>query len=216
MMRSRPSRLPQRISIMRGIKHTDDALADIAAQAKDHDMVIGWSLGGQLAVRAIAAGMFRPKKLVLIATPFQFVATDKNPVGMKRDLYDKFHDNVARNPERALRKAWELIHKGDTRADEVRAHLDKQDKQKALKNDWLHWLDMLDGFSADGMDVADFPLTLLIHGDRDVVVGYEQSQRFSTAIPYAELIIMHGAGHAPHWHDAGAVQKAIKEHAYVR
>jgi len=197
-------------------KSVDDALAAIAAHAKNHDIIIGWSLGGQLAVRAIAAGMFKPKQLVLIATPYQFVTTPENPLGMKRDLYDKFCSNVARHPERALHKAWGLIHKGDSRAGEVRAHLDKQDRRKTLEKDWLHWLDMLDGFSFNENNLAGFPPTLLIHGDRDVVVGHEQSRLFSDAIPYAKLMIIKGAGHAPHWHDAQGVKEMISEYADVR
>jgi pimeloyl-ACP methyl ester carboxylesterase len=193
-------------------KTINDALADIASQAHNHDVVVGWSLGGQLAVRAMAANLFLPKKLVLIAAPFQFVSTEKNPLGMKRELYNKFRENVARNPERALHKAWELILKGDRNPDEVREWLNRQDKAKVLENDWLQWLDMLDGFSFDGMDLSGFPPTLLIHGDGDAVVGHEQSQKFSAAILYAKLMIIEGAGHAPHWHDVKGMQEAIEEH----
>ncbi len=191
----------------------ETALAHIAGQAKGHELVIGWSLGGQLLVRAVAAGMFRPKKLVLIATPYQFVATHKNRLGMKRDLYDKFRDNVSRNPERAMRKAWELIHKGDTNDLYVRAQLERQDKKKLLEKNWLHWLDLLDGFGFDEARLAGFPPTLLIHGDRDVVVAPEQSRHFADAISQAKLAIIEGAGHAPHWHDTAAVKALIREHA---
>jgi len=159
--------------------------------------------------------MFRPGKLVLIAAPYQFVSNTKNPLGMKRDLYDKFRSNVAKHYERALHKAWELILSGDSRAGEVREYLDKQDKKKTLETDWLHLLDMLDGFSFDGTNFSDFPPTLLIHGGNDVVVAPEQSQQFSSVIPYSKLIMISGAGHAPHWHDAGRVQEAIMEHVHV-
>jgi len=230
-------------------RHTSvlGALADIAARANEHDMVVGWSLGGQLAVRAIAAGMFRPKQLVLIATPFQFVATPQRSLGMKRDLYDKFRGNYARHPERTLHKAWELIHKGDTNADEVRRYLSRArnsplplwegaggggllDKELSEDTpppqpsptrgegesiDWLHWLELLDGFSFDETHLADFPPTLLIHGDRDVVVELKQSRRLADAIPQARLMILEGCGHAPHWHDVEGVTETIRKHANV-
>ena len=38
------------------------------------EIIIGWSLGGQLAIRSILAKIFKPKLLILLATPFQFVA----------------------------------------------------------------------------------------------------------------------------------------------
>ena len=186
------------------------ALLDIAHEPQP-DLVIGWSLGGQLAVRAIAAGMLKPRKLVLIAAPFQFVKTPQRPIGMPRDAFDTFRDNYRRNPQRTLAKAWELIAKDDTNADEVRTHLGKHEKHIVLEKDWLHWLDLLESFSCDGLHLAEFPPTTIIHGDRDLVVYPEQSLEFSKSIPHAKLISLSGCGHAPHWHDFERIKKAIHE-----
>ena len=134
---------------------------------------------------------------------------------MKRGLYDKFRDNYERNPERTLNKAWELIAKDDSRAEEIRAHLEQQDKNAVLQKDWLRWLELLDGFSFDETHLAGFPPTLLIHGDNDVVVAPKQSQRFASAIPQANLIRYKDCGHAPHWHDSVAVKQAIQEFIHV-
>jgi len=187
------------------------ALLDIAAHNPTPDLVIGWSLGGQLAVRAIAAGILKPKKLVLIAAPFQFVKRPELPIGMPRDLFDKFRDNYARNPLQTLTKAWELIHKDDTNEQIVRAHLEKHDKQALLTKDWLRWLDLLEEFSCENLYLADFPPTILIHGDGDLVVYPEQSVYFAKAIPHAKHIILPGCGHAPHWHAAQLVKQVIHE-----
>jgi pimeloyl-ACP methyl ester carboxylesterase len=191
------------------------ALLDIAAQAAACDAIIGWSLGGQLTVRAIAAGMLKPRALVLIATPYQFVATAENPLGMKRDLYEKFRDNYQRNPERTLNKAWELILKEDANEAYVRTYLERQDKSEVLKKDWLRWLDLLDGFSFDEAHLVDFPPTLLLHGNNDVVVEPVQSQRFLKTIPRSKLIGFKDCGHAPHWHDSTSVMQAIQEFIHV-
>ncbi len=192
-----------------------DALEAIAAQGRQYDAIIGWSLGGQLAARAIASGMLKPKRLVLIAAPFQFVATPESRIGMKRDLYDKFRGNYARHPGRTLHKAWELIHKDDARADHVRAKLEQYDKEQVLEKDWLRWLDLLDGFTFDGLPLQDFPPTLLIHGGRDAVVDHAQSRRFMQALPQARLLSFEEAGHAPHWHATNEVREQIMEHAHV-
>ena len=61
------------------------ALSAMADTAMGYKRIVGWSLGGQLAVRAIAAGLVMPEKLVLIATPFQFVEMGKHSLGMRRD-----------------------------------------------------------------------------------------------------------------------------------
>lgn len=193
----------------------------IAEAGKDCELAIGWSLGGQLLVRAIAAGMMRPKKLVLVATSFQFVASPLLPppasggsknIGMPRDTFRMFRDNYAENPERTLRKAWDLIAYGDTREAEVKKHLAREDMKKALAGNWLAWLDDLERFSCEGLVLDDFPPTLLIHGDRDAVVRYEQSERFLERLPQARLVTFSGCGHAPHWHDAKRAKEEIKNH----
>lgn len=193
----------------------EEALAAIAREASAHEVVIGWSLGGQLAARAVADRLIRPKKLVLIAAPFQFVAEKNDTLGMPRFTYDKFRDNYAKNPERTLKKAWELIHKDDVNSDIVRAQLEQYDPVHELEKDWLRWLALLDGFSFEGAALSHFPPTLLLHGDRDLVSSHAQSERFAKALPAAKLITYKGAGHAPHLHDTKAVRTAIEEFSRV-
>jgi pimeloyl-ACP methyl ester carboxylesterase len=190
----------------------EDALAAIATVARDCEYVVGWSLGGQLAVRAIAAGMMKPRRLTLIATPFQFVETPKLKLGMKRDTFEKFRGNYEANPKRTIDKAWELVVKGDTRPAAVREHLTPDKKEQALKFDWLSWLHMLDGYSCDSLDFSEFPPTLLVHGAHDVVVAPDQSARFAQAIPQATHVEWKGCGHAPHWHNTDGLKQLIAKH----
>jgi pimeloyl-[acyl-carrier protein] methyl ester esterase len=190
----------------------EDALAHIAQAGQSKRTIIGWSLGGQLAVRAIAAGLLRPQKLVLIAVPFQFVVSEEKKLGMKRDLYDKFRDNYARNPERTLSKAWELVLKDDARQAAMRERLARHDKASVLEKDWLYWLDALDGFSFDGLSFAHFPPTLIIHGKKDAVVEHEQHAHFAQRIPAARVVSLDECGHAPHWHAADALREEIDRH----
>lgn len=177
------------------------------------DMVIGWSLGGQLAVRAVAAGLIRPKKLVLIATPFQFVATDALKLGMPAAMFRVFRDNYAANPQQTLNRAWASILKGDSKASDVRAHLERQDREALLDKHWLAWLEHLQEFSCADMYMGDFPPTLLIHGREDAVVYHAQSLAFAAAIPQSKLVTFESCGHAPHWHDPQRVAHEIKEFA---
>lgn len=193
----------------------DAALAAIADQTKDADLIIGWSLGGQLAARAIAEKKIKPRRLVLIASAFQFVANQRGELGMERFTFDKFRHNFEKNPARTLDKSWELISMHDTHSRRVLAALAAQDKSTVLQKDWLRWLDLLDGFSFEKIPLSNLPPTLILHGENDVVVEIAQSERFAEAIPNAELITFAGCGHAPHWHDSAAVQKAIAEFAHV-
>lgn len=192
-----------------------EALTGIAQAAKQHDAVIGWSLGGQLAVRAVAGGLMQPKKLVLIAVPFQFVSGDNSKIGMPRDQFDKFRDNYAKNAPRTLKKAWDLIIIGDNNQENVKNKLEKYDKASVMDKNWLGWLNMLDGFSCNELGFGNFPPVLLLHGEQDSVVKHSQLAEFTRSIPQAKSISFSGSGHAPHWHDTETVKHHIEEFLYV-
>lgn len=193
-------------------ENVPDALGALAEVGKNYDALIGWSLGGQLAVRAISAGLIRPKKLVLIGAPFQFVRSDFLNLGMPQDQFQKFRDNYANNSARTLAKAWELVAIGDKNSEIVKEHLQKQNKDKMLAKNWLNWLDLLNGFSCNSLDFSNFPHTLLLHGAQDLVVSHNQAQEFAKNIPSAKHILLENSGHAPHWHDSAQVRKHILEH----
>jgi pimeloyl-ACP methyl ester carboxylesterase len=193
----------------------EDALKAIAQAAESHNYFIGWSLGGQLLVRAVAAGLIHPKKLVLIGAPFQFVKSENFPLGMPIDQFAKFRANYANNPLRTIHKSWELVAMGDKNLDEVKKHLAAFDKEAMLAKNWLHWLDNLNGFSCDTLDFSGFPPTLLLHGAQDKVVAHEQSHEFAKRIAKATNILLPDAGHAPHWHDKEIIKKHIRDHFSV-
>ena len=190
----------------------ENALFSLAEKAKKHDVVIGWSLGGQLAVRAISAGLILPSKLVLIGVPFQFVKNTDLEIGMPVEQFQKFRDNYAKNSARTLAKAWELVAVGDKNIDKIKTHLQNYNQAEMLKKNWLHWLDMLDGFSCKDLDFSKFPPSLLLHGENDAVVLHDQCFEFSKKIQHAKQISIANAGHAPHWHDNQLIIKHIQEY----
>lgn len=193
----------------------DAALADLGHTGKGYETVVGWSLGGQLAARAIAEGLIAPKKLVLIAAPFQFVEIDSNGLGMGRETFAQFFHNFVHHPLRTLHKAWNLIHYDDRQAMLVQSMLGQFSMDAVLANDWLKWLSMIDGLSAEDLDFSRFPSTLLVHGANDVVVSPAQSEAYARCIPAARLEVWEGCGHAPHWHDTEKLRALIKEHIRV-
>ena len=73
--------------------NASEALRMIASQGGDAELVIGWSLGGQLAARAVAEGLLSPRLLVLIAAPFQFVGGS----AMGPETFAKFASVISPN-----------------------------------------------------------------------------------------------------------------------
>jgi pimeloyl-ACP methyl ester carboxylesterase len=186
----------------------DEALQSLAEAAKHVHTVVGWSMGGQLAAYAIAKKVIAPKKLVLIAAPYHFVARRGQGLGLKPDIYAQFMDNLRTKPDRTFDKAYALVHHGDARAEQVKEALAGSHARRP-KHDWEYWFAALKDVEFDELDFSHFPMTHLVHGTADVVVDAKQSEYFATRLPRAKLHLLEGCGHAPHWHDAKKVQAII-------
>jgi pimeloyl-ACP methyl ester carboxylesterase len=183
------------------------------AERREADLVVGWSLGGQLAVRMIASGRLAAQRLVLVAAPYQFVESEELRIGMSRAGYEDFARRYERNPARTLRRAWELAIFGDSRADRVREAMGGHDAEAIARSRWGNWLTELGRFSCSGVDLARLPPTLLIQGVKDAVVGCAQAGHFAGRLPSLRVLGFEECGHAPHWHDAAGVRLAIQEWA---
>lgn len=191
-----------------------DALPPVYAMLEPHAnarAVIGWSMGGQLAVRAIAEGVLKPERLVLLGTPFHFLREPGSTLGMPQDIFAQYRSNFLANPERTLNKSYALIAHRDTQAEILQEKLTSA-RARLQPRPWATWLDTLTTYSCRDVDFSCFPPTLLIHGDQDVVIYPDQSHAFQSAMPGANLLMLQGCGHAPHWHDAKRVRAAIEEH----
>lgn len=191
------------------------ALLEISNCAKECELVIGWSLGGQLALRAIATGMLRPRKLVLLAAPFQFVRKEHPPIGMPKDTFAQFLENYEKNPKATLKKAWGLIAMDDSNEQHVREYLNAHDKDQLIHYPWLAWLHILESYSCHNLYLEEAPETLILHGNKDLVVYPEQSDHIKALLPHATLKTLEGCGHAPHWHDSKQVRTLIEEFIHV-
>lgn len=191
-----------------------EAIAHIAAVADECELVIAWSLGGQLALRAIATGLLRPKKLVLIASPFQFARAKEGGIGMPPDTFAQFRQNYEQNPFATLNRAWALIAKDDANGEAVRHHLAQTDKEAVIAQNWLMWLDVLGRFSCESLYLDNAPPTLILHGKNDAVVYPAQAAALEKILPRVRVEMLPSCGHAPHWHDETGIRARIEAFAH--
>jgi pimeloyl-ACP methyl ester carboxylesterase len=173
------------------------------------EILIGWSLGGQLALRAIDAGILAPKLLVLLATPYQFLSDKILRCGMDADTFHAFENQFARNPEETLAQFALLVAKNDSAAKQIITKLKSQKTDNAKS--WRHWLEELRDFSCSKLNYSNFPKTISIHGRDDTIVDVTQAGIFHPLIKNYQSFIFEKCGHAPHLHDAEKVKELIAE-----
>ena len=176
-------------------------------KAYDNEVVIGWSLGGQVAIRLIEKQILKPKLLILIATPFQFVEDDKNNIGMSKELFNHFQYVLDENPEQALAYLANLTALNDKNPEDVLKNMVAVENTTNLYS----WLKELKDFNCFNVDFKNFPKTIYISGDGDAVVNSSQYKYFNKRIADFELQIMFNCGHAPHFSHKNEFLNIINE-----
>ena len=183
-----------------------EALRDIRA-----DRVIAWSMGGQLALRAIAAGALSPSHLTLIAAPMQFVSDASGVKGMDPTTYQLFRESYQRDAARTKTRFHGLVSKGDRDMRRVMDMLGHHPQVEEVAR-WLPWLDDLAAHRLDVSALASAPPTLIIHGMNDAIVPLAQSEHLVRHLPHAQLNRWAEVGHAPHVHDANRLRAEMADH----
>lgn len=164
-------------------------------KAYDNEVVIGWSLGGQVAIRLIEKQILKPKLLILIATPFQFVENDKNEVGMPLELFNQFQNVLDENPAQALAYLGHLTSLQDKNPEDVLNYMVAVQNTDNLNS----WLQELKNFNCFNVDFKNFPKTIYICGDGDAVVNSKQYTYFNERLGDFEVQTIFSCGHAPHF-----------------
>lgn len=175
------------------------------------DALIAWSLGGVVALRAIAAGALIVRHLTLLSVPYQFVRSEAFQHAMDTFVYQQFVENYTRDPARTQRRFSALIAKGDARAPHVMAAL-RYHPQVEETARWLPWLTAL---SARSLPEDAPPITvptLLVHGQQDAIVSARQAQSLAKHVPQHHLVLWENAGHALHLHDTERLRAQIAMH----
>jgi pimeloyl-ACP methyl ester carboxylesterase len=176
-------------------------------KAYDNEVVIGWSLGGQVAIRLIEKQKLKPKLLILIATPFQFVEDDKNEVGMPLELFNQFQYVLNDKPKHALGYLEHLTSLQDKNPEDVLKNMVAIENTDNLNS----WLQELKDFNCFNVDFKNFPKTVYICGDGDAVVNSKQYEYFNKRLGDFEMRIIFSCGHAPHFSHKNEFLNIINE-----
>jgi malonyl-CoA O-methyltransferase len=181
----------------------DNADAAIAALAEFRDIprVVAWSMGGQLALKAVAAGVLAPQKLFLIAPPFQFVNDAGFRDGMDPETFRLFRQNYATAPARTRERFHGLIAKGDRNQRAVMEQLRHHPEIERMER-FLPWLDALGVENLRGLKLPALPHMAILQGANDAIVPVGQARHIHALYPQAILDIWEETAHAPHFSDS--------------
>jgi len=188
-------------------------LIDEVAELANDAWLVGWSLGGLIALMAALKDRWRPRGLALIAASPCFTRRDHWPHGVDDHLIEQMAAELEVAPERVLSRFFALEVQGSRSAS---ADL-RQLKAAALRygppapDALSNGLDLLRGTDLSRkLGDIDLPVAL-IGGRRDRLIPWAALEATASALPRARLVAVPGAAHAPFLARPDAVAAAITE-----
>lgn len=165
----------------------------------DRCAVVGWSLGGQLA---LSWARHRPRqvtRLVLLATTPRFVNAPDWPHGMAVADFEAFSSALQADPAATLRRFRLLQAQADGDSRAVVRRLDIATASRPMPApdvlertlDWLRTTDLRKVLP----DIAQ--PALVLHGAQDRLVSPAAAEFLAARLPRARLELLDGVAHAP-------------------
>ena len=173
--------------------------AEVMASGKGPIMIVGWSLGGLIALQAAADHPDRVAGLVLLAATPCFVRQPDWPSGMEPAIFEEFAQGLEEDYRGTLNRFSALEVRGsETGRRDLKLIRERMNRYPPPARETLRdGLRLLrDSDLRHRLDELDCP-TLLVAGDHDRLVAPEAVEATAKRMPQARITMIRGAGHAP-------------------
>ena len=179
--------------------YLDTLVQQLSAQFVEPLTLVGWSLGGQVALRWAQLHPVHVRKLVLVATTPCFVQKENWSCAMAADTLHDFAASLLQNHALTLKRFLALQVRGSENEKEILSNLRAQLFAKgepdveALKGG----LEILRDTDLRAQLSGISQTTLVLAGERDTLTPKAASEAMAQTLPNARLQVIQGAAHAP-------------------
>ncbi len=179
-----------------GCSRLEDLATAVAPLIADNAIILGWSLGGLLALKL--AQQLRLRALILVSSSPRFVANAEWPHGMAPEVFAQFFSRLQQNLQGTVQDFLRLQVRGDAHATETFATLKASLLQHSASPQTLqNGLAMLrDADESAAVSNIHVP-TLVIAGEYDRITHPEACAQLARQLPNAQHVLIKRAGHAP-------------------
>jgi len=161
--------------------------------------VVGWSLGGQIALAWARMAPGQVERIALIATTPCFAQRADWPHAISREMLQEFERALLADAAGTLRRFFSLQALGDEHTRDAAARLRLCLKHNALPTAaaLAGGLKVLLETDQRGDLTAIRQPVLVLHGDQDRVAPPAAGSHLARSLPDAELVVIPGAAHVP-------------------
>ena len=179
--------------------HLYVAAEKIAEMLPAHADIVGWSLGGQVAMRIAIDHPDLVRRLVLVGTTPCYVNKSDWNAGIEPDVFNRFADNINTDYHKTMTQFLTLQCMGDKDARATVKLLRKKFAERPVPTSQTLQKALNILLETDlRAEVAQLRKpTLLIHGDRDTLAPVQAAHWMMQNLPTGFLRVIAGASHAP-------------------
>ena len=162
--------------------------------------LLGWSLGGQLALQFSADFPQQVTRLLLVATTPRFCATANWSAGLPSSELRALRQGLQKRYQATMGSFFDLQFKGEDLPAERRREIIEFAVRPAGRPDAaaaLATLDILGQEDLRPLLAAIDRQTLVIHGENDQIIPCAAGRYLSEHLLHAEMVALAGLGHAP-------------------
>ncbi len=162
--------------------------------------LIGWSLGGMLAMKLALSHPKRIQSLILVNTTPRFRQSDNWKYGCDDEIFQAFEQGVEHQAGKTMSRFFAMMFHGEdiSRSDyQSIAHQAIDRHHPPTQEGLQHGLTLLSEMDLhDNLSNITQP-TLIISGDSDAIISPKSSRTLAEHIPHATLHRFRASGHAP-------------------
>jgi len=184
-----------------GTENSEDWVDAIAEVLPDRpSTIVGWSLGGMLAMQIAERFPERVKRLVLVATTPRFRSGAGWDSGCSEEVFQGFSAGVNSHAAKTLNRFFAMMFQGDdlerSQYNSLAREAVDRDNPPSLEalQKGLEYLDQLDLINA--VPFIRQP-ALVLHGESDVIVPEAAGAWLAASLPTAEYHRLEHCGHVP-------------------
>jgi malonyl-CoA O-methyltransferase len=189
----------------------DSIVELIAAQIPNHSVLIGWSLGGMLAVQIAARYPSKVSRLITLATNVKFVVSDDYACAMPQEVNSRFNSLFENDSEAALKLFAGLLAQGDRNERVLLRKTRSLIGSGSINRHWSQALELLARLDNRRSFSALIQSGLHVFGEFDALVPVDASVHLAALNNKQQVRILPGTAHALHWSRPDEVMQLIRD-----